>query len=373
MSNDTLDLDNIQGDILGGGLPKKTETFYFFEVTKVDRFRSQFSEFVPLVKTAAQVNGHREEIYAHKQQKKPGLVTFAAVNVAFSQSGLSKLGIQGDLKDKAFTAGQLKDAQSLGDPGSTTDGKYTPDWEAGFKKEIHGVFVIAGDCHGSVTKELHQIKHIFGVGTAHQSIHEVTHVRGDDRLGEGHKKEHFGWLDGISNPAIDGFDEAPFPGQDSIKPGFVLAKRDGDIRGQDRPDWAIDGSFLTFRYLFQRVPEFHSFLEENPIILPGLSRKEGSELLGARLVGRWKSGAPIDVTPLHDDKELGADPQRNNLFEFKGSIEANDQSRCPFAAHIRKTYPRADLEGPPKNFNIDKNRIVRRYSVSFALSVRVLY
>jgi deferrochelatase/peroxidase EfeB len=76
------------------------------------------------------------------------------------------------------------------------------------------------------------------------------------------------------------------------------------------------------------------------------------------MVGRWKSGepqpscrflvdltlllpgAPIDITPLKDDPDLGNDPQRNNNFDF--SIDKT-QDRCPFAAHVRKTNPRSDL------------------------------
>jgi deferrochelatase/peroxidase EfeB len=58
----------------------------------------------------------------------------------------------------------------------------------------------------------------------------------------------------------------------------------------NRPEWAIEGSFLAFRQLEQLVPEFDKFLIDNPIVLPGLDHKQGSELLGARLVGRWKSG-----------------------------------------------------------------------------------
>lgn len=91
----------------------------------------------------------------------------------------------------------------------------------------------------------------------------------------------------------------------------------------------------------QLVPEFNKFLHDNPIDVPGLPRDQGSELFGARLVGRWKSGAPIDVTPLKDDPSLAADKQRNNDFDFKDSFD--DQTKCPFAAHIRKTNPRNDL------------------------------
>lgn len=57
----------------------------------------------------------------------------------------------------------------------------------------------------------------------------------------------------------------------------------------DRPDWAIGGSFLVFRQLEQRVPEFHEYLALATVPF-NMDPEEGAELLGARLVGRWKSG-----------------------------------------------------------------------------------
>jgi hypothetical protein len=55
-----------------------------------------------------------------------------------------------------------------------------------------------------------------------------------------------------------------------------------------RPTWALDGSFLCFRKLDQLVPEFDAFLQ-HPVPNAPLN-PEAAELLGARLVGRWKSG-----------------------------------------------------------------------------------
>ena len=108
-----------------------------------------------------------------------------------------------------------------------------------------------------------------------------------------------------------------------------------------RPPWAKNGSFLAYRQLSQLVPEFDKFLHDNPIVLSGLTREEGSELAGARLFGRWKSGAPLDITPTKDDPALAANPQKNNDFDFSDTLQS--QTRCPFAAHIRKTNPRQDL------------------------------
>ena len=95
-------------------------------------------------------------------------------------------------------------------------------------------------------------------------------------------------MDGISQPAVKDFNTKPFPGQETVAQGIILCGREKDT--VPRPSWAVDGSFLALRYLFQLVPEFDTFLKENPITSTGLSREKGSELLGARMVGRWKSG-----------------------------------------------------------------------------------
>jgi hypothetical protein len=70
------------------------------------------------------------------------------------------------------------------------------------------------------------------------------------------------------------------------------------------------------------VPEFTQFIVDQ-----GASLGVDPVLLGSRLVGRWKSGAPLALTPSQDDTTLAADPQQNNDFDF-----ADDQGerRCPF-------------------------------------------
>ncbi len=97
-------------------------------------------------------------------------------------------------------------------------------------------------------------------------------------------------MDGISQPAVQGVDTSPNPGQDTVHQGVILLKRDNDNTSLLRPSWAKDGSFLVLRYLFQLVPEFNTFLQNNPIKESSLTPEQGSELLGARLMGRWKSG-----------------------------------------------------------------------------------
>ncbi|KAI0782337.1 DyP-type peroxidase [Abortiporus biennis] len=357
-----IDPQNIQGDILSG-LPKKTETYIFFQISDdVSAFRSQLTHLVPLVTSTAQVLKDRDTIANHKQSKKPGLVEISGLNIAFSQSGLTKMGLTDDVQDAGFKAGMLADAQALGDAGTTANSKFDPNWVPAFKNPVHGIIFLSGDCHATVSKRVRQVEQIFKVGAHDATIHEVLRIVGDVRPDKESGHEHFGFLDGISNPSVQGFDSAPPPGApDQVQPGVILLGRDGDsVPVGSRPSWTLDGSFLAFRYLFQLVPEFNEFLEKNPVQLPGLTPKEGSEFLGARLVGRWKSGAPLDLAPLKDDPALGADSQRNNSFNYTAdSTDFTSQTRCPFAAHVRKTNPRNDLK---QAFGADvaKNRIIRR-------------
>src|SRR5262249_7545908 len=78
------------------------------------------------------------------------------------------------------------------------------------------------------------------------------------------------------------------------------------------------------------------------------------ELLAARMVGRWKSGAPLELAPLRDDPRLGAHEKRNNDFKFGADPE---QRKCPYAAHIRKVNPPDDTRNKAQ---VKRHRIIRR-------------
>ncbi|KAK7062703.1 dye-decolorizing heme-containing peroxidase [Paramarasmius palmivorus] len=327
-----LDLDDVQGDILVG-MKKDKELFFFFSIQDAATFKS---------KLASDIHGL---ITSTNQLLDVSLQPITAVNIAFSNSGLSTLGITDDLNDAAFTSGQFVDAEALGDPG-------TGNWIEGFKGTgVHGVFLIASDTQSNVDAELVNIQNILG-----SSISEVHRLQGAARPGSENGHEHFGYMDGIGQPAIKGFVLGPLPGQAEIDPGVILTGEDGD--SLTRPSWAKGGSFLAFRQLKQRVPEFNKFLSDNVLAVPGLTQQENIDLLGARMVGRWKSGAPIDLAPLHDDPVLAADPQRNNLFTYVHDDASFDivtnQTMCPFAAHTRKTRPRGDFS--PEN---SANHIIR--------------
>ncbi|KAJ7138441.1 fungal peroxidase [Mycena crocata] len=310
-----LNLDDIQGDILIG-MKKNKELFFFFGIANAKTFKQKQKNILPLVTTTTQLVNVTAQ-------------PTTALNIAFSHRGLlalksSKLG-DDTLGDLAFSAGQLASVigatNVLGDLG-------TKNWVPQFVgTKIHGVILLASDTEENIDYELNRLRSTLG-----NSIKEIYSLKG--AAGPGNQQGH----------------------------EQILVGETGDT--VTRPDWAKDGSFLVFRQLKQLVPEFNKFLADNPIRSPNLTAKEGSELLGARMVGRWKSGAPIFLTPLKDDPAFGADPHRNNDFTYAepGQTVANstDQSKyvnsepwenilIPFAkmpvlcAH-QKDAPRAALE-----------------------------
>nr|I2DBY3.1 RecName: Full=Dye-decolorizing peroxidase; Short=MepDyP; Flags: Precursor [Mycena epipterygia]AFJ79725.1 dye-decolorizing peroxidase precursor [Mycena epipterygia] len=329
--DDALDIDNIQSDILVG-MKKTKELFFFFGVEDAATFKSKLaSDILPLITTTT-------EILSTDTQP------ITAVNIAFSHTGLVALGVNDDIGDTDFVSGQFSEATTVGDRPTLWDPAF-----AGTK--IHGVFLLASNTTEDINTELANIQSILG-----SSITEIHRLQGAARPGAEEGHEHFGFLDGISQPAVNGFTDTVLPGQTPVDPGLFLLGESGDPSQDSRPSWAVDGSFLVFRQLQQFVPEFNQFLADHPLDIPGRTAEEGSELLGARMVGRWKSGAPVFLSPTQDDPVLGADKNRNNDFNYlvasdpdPGTENHFNQTACPFGAHIRKVHPRGDLSPSAEN------------------------
>ncbi|KAJ7868564.1 fungal peroxidase [Mycena olivaceomarginata] len=321
-----LNLDDIQGDILVG-MKKNKQLFYFFSIADPTNFKGKLAaDILPLITTTNQLLSVSTQ-------------PITLVNIAFSQTGLTALNVTESLGDSFFAGGQFKDLPNLGDPGSTN---WVPEFTG---TGIHGVLLFASDTDDNINNSVASLESALG-----ESINKVYSLAAAARPAPNVGHEHFGFLDGISNPAINGFTANPMPGQSNLSAGTILLGETGD--SATRPAWAKDGSFLVFRQLKQLVPEFDKFLTDNAIVQDGLTPQQGSDLLGARMVGRWKSGAPVDLAPLFDDPVLGADPTRNNDFTFQhpDAVLSTNQTRCPFSAHIRKTRPRADLSTPEVTF-----------------------
>ena len=136
--------------------------------------------------------------------------------------------------------------------------------------------------------------------------------------------EHFGFKDGISQPAIRGlrstdptdffdarllapddpeFDLFAEPGRPLVWPGqFLIGYNRQDPRNAVKPRnpaplrlaWQKNGSYLVYRRLQQFVHRFWEFCQTSATALAAASGKPMTkEFFASRLVGRWPSGAPL--------------------------------------------------------------------------------
>jgi hypothetical protein len=97
-----------------------------------------------------------------------------------------------------------------------------------------------------------------------------------------------------------------------------------------------------------REAEFRQFLHTRA------KNRADEELLGAKMVGRWRSGAPLVLSPEGDDPALGEDSRRNDAFLY--AKEDARGFKCPFGAHARRAYPRdSAIVGIARN-----HRMIRR-------------
>lgn len=163
--------------------------------------------------------------------------------------------------------------------------------------------------------------------------------------------EHFGYRDRLSQPTIEGDGTTPTPGSGPpIKAGeFFLGYPDesGYMPALPQPEiLSRNGSFLAYLRMQEHVGVFRDFLKVHG------KTPEGEELIAAKLMGRWRSGAPLVLSPQKDDPTLGADMQRNNDFDY-GKMDPHGYG-CPLGAHIRRMNPRDTAH------NMTRRKVVRR-------------
>lgn len=168
---------------------------------------------------------------------------------------------------------------------------------------------------------------------------------------DGIAREHFGYRDRLSQPVIKETGEQPTPGSaPAIRAGeFILGYEDesGTVPPLPQPELlSRNGSFLAYLRMEEHVARFRDFLRQQA------QAADGQELIAAKLMGRWRSGAPLVLAPDKDDPALGGDLQRTNDFLYKKADPLG--YRCPVGSHIRRMNPRDTGE------NMQRRKMIRR-------------
>ena len=270
------------------------------------------------------------------------------ITVAFTWNGLRALGVdEASLATfpEEFRQGMVARAEMLGDTG-VSDPSHWVDKTA--SPDLHAIAILfardateRGRCEVEHQKLIAECKGVEVLSTLDLEAtppFEYAH-------------DHFGYRDRLSQPVIEGSGDEPTPGSGGpLKAGeFILGYVDESGVTPPLPQPEVlsrNGSYMAYRRLEEHVGKFRDFLRENA------KTREEQEFLAAKLMGRWRSGAPLSLAPEKDDPALGADLQRNNNFKYKH--EDPQGYAVPLGAHIRRMNPRDTTA------YINRRRMIRR-------------
>ncbi|MBV9211809.1 MAG: peroxidase [Acidobacteria bacterium] len=268
--------------------------------------------------------------------------------VGISYAGLDALGLPQDSLQsfpEAFREGMAARARQLGDVGVNDPKNWDPHYGKG---EVHiGV--------SAFSKSEEERRRILGIARKLlEGFSGVSVLAMQDFGAQPGDLNSLGYKDGIDQPAIEGSGVEPLPGQGRpIKAGeFILgyAGEAGVPLPMPQPDiLGRNATFVGFRKYQTRVGAFNRFLRAHG------STEEERELIAAKLVGRWRSGAPLVLAAEEDNPALGADAQRNNDFDYADDPRGR---RAPFGCHIRRMNPRDTKLTRLTDVNL--HRLIRR-------------
>ena len=270
------------------------------------------------------------------------------ITVAFTFNGLRALGVdEATLASfpREFREGMVARAAILGDTGSNDPSGWV---DCTASPDLHAIAILfARDddernrCmgeHARLIAESRDVGLLSSLDLEATPPFEYAH-------------DHFGYRDRLSQPVMEGSGQEPTPGSGApLKPGeFILGYPDESGVDPALPQPEVlsrNGSFMAYRRLEEHVGKFRDFLRDNS------DSVEEQELLAAKLMGRWRSGAPLVLAPERDDPALGADAQRNNNFNYKKEDPLG--YAVPLGAHMRRMNPRDTA------VNMNRRRMIRR-------------
>ena len=270
-------------------------------------------------------------------------------------------------------------ARALGDEGPNAPGQ----WLWGSESKPVDALVIA---HSDSAEDLDDYMGALArdAGAAgHDAFHSIQFsvLPADGAAGA----EPFGFMDGISQPWIRGLSgESAAPrGETPFEPGeFMLGYRDNsgfrpptptvaalhDPGNRLRPaadasgrhDIGRNGTYLAVRQLEQDTQKFAGWLRHvaaevraGDSSLASLPACAVQDLLGAKLMGRWRNGSALAQHP--------ASPGSSGRNDFHYGAADPAGVGCPFGAHTRRANPRDSFDpGSDTQMRItNRHRILR--------------
>jgi Dyp-type peroxidase family len=364
-----LERQDIQGIVLSGYNHLLDNCYLFLSIGEAAQAKAWLAQLQPQVTDASP--WEVQIVKGVKVKQRPP----RAINLAFSASGLQKLGVKldGFLTEfregiagsppqnptalKEGTAPTAKPTETLANRSKRLGdtGKSDPaTWEIGGpndKSPVDIMLMLFADSPDSIKALRAEMEEAI-------KQHGLQIVAAQD----GHRKdrEPFGFMDGFSQPHVEGdeFDKHE-DNQPIIKAGeFLLGYRNEYNLFPPVPDQAELGknsTYMVYRKLEQDVAAFWNYVYD-----AANNDDVKAEYLAAKMVGRWRSGTPFALSPLHDDPDLASDLDKANNFKFAQLDKTG--FGCPVSSHIRRSNPRDSLMPDPAASiaTVNKHRVIRR-------------
>lgn len=297
----------------------------------------------------------------------------SAFNIGFTAEGLRVLGVtQNNIQTFAreFREGMVTPHRQrlLGDHDSNDPKNWN--WGGPENEAVHIIITIFSATLEKLISQVNQLREEI----SHSGSTEILCIDGAT-FPDG--REHFGFREGISQPAIIGSGVVGHENDNIAAGEFVLGYKNeygvfpdspvlkesqgntnllsDDVAGNK--DLGLNGTYFVLRQLKEDVDGFWNFLNEKSKNEDGSLNPDESTRIAAKMMGRWPGGAPLIKYP---DKDPGVLSDEND-FNY---IETDKLGmKCPFGSHIRRTNPRDNFEesGPSESLKLTKkHRLMRR-------------
>jgi Dyp-type peroxidase family len=317
-------LTSLQGNILKGHGRSHTEhIFLSFKQGAATDVRAFLRSLAPAITPALEQLQDAEKHASFKDgsPERASIDSKIFMSVAISAAGYEALGIEELARpnDQAFRQGLKSRSEQLEDPAPLL-------WEQHFRQDIHAMILLAGPSPSVLQTHRQQLLSHLPQAVTVAGIEVGLAMHNTDN----HGIEHFGYVDGRSQPLLlteDIAKERATTGTAQWDPAFPLKQALVRCPGGDS-DTAF-GSYLVFRKLDQNVADFK---ERESALSNALGLKDPKRA-GAMVVGRFEDGTPLVL------QATDGLPGVPNDFNYGGDPSG---MKCPFQAHIRKTNPRGE-------------------------------
>jgi Dyp-type peroxidase family len=357
LAPEPADLEDLQGLVVRGYANLTAASFLLLEITNSAAARAWLAMTADLVTDA---------------RSRP---TENSLNVAFTSSGLHSLGLEGrvlGMFPNEFVEGMVTPFRRrlLGDTEESDPDRWA--WGGPTSAPVHVALLLYAIDEGSLAT----LRDAESRRAEAHGIRTMTTLDTYDLGGS----EHFGFRDGISQPAMAGLGRPDRPANTVAVGEFVLGYPNQyglfaerpllaqsadpadilplDVAGSGGGDLGRNGSYLVFRQLSQDVRGFWRHIDQATRLADQTSDPASRTWVASKMLGRWPSGAPLVVTPEHDD------PSRSRFNDFQYHAVDPDGLRCPVGSHIRRANPRDSLDpwpGSSQSMEVtNHHRILRR-------------